>query len=108
MSIFKPLPKGCSSMRGAGSIPRRPSLGGELAQNTNRFYMLIIQRDSLNSKKASLLTRLADISGQLKRIEAEIQVAQSNYNRLSPRKRKKMPENNEIKQKLGRSIELKY
>lgn len=107
MPMSTMLPRGCASTRGANALPRRPNVGGELAQRANRFYMLHVQRGSLNNKKISLEKRLVDISEQLKRIDAEIKTAQAGYNRLSPRK-KKMQRNGKMKRKLGRGVDLEY
>ncbi|MBI4356444.1 MAG: hypothetical protein HY559_00995 [Gammaproteobacteria bacterium] len=105
MPISTQLPKGCSSMRGASALPRRANLGGELAQHANRFYMLTIKRESLNSKEISLKKRLADIREQLKRLDSEIQTAQSSYNKLSSHQRKKSGRNGNNK---GCGVELRY
>lgn len=99
MPIFTILPRGCSSTRGASHLSRGISGGG--ARHANRFYMLNVQRESLQNKKVSLESRLTNITEQLKRTDAEIQTILSDYGTsVSP--------TGKVPRKIGRGTELKY
>lgn len=108
MPISTMLPRGCSSTRGASSLPRPANLGGAIVRHANRLYMLSVQQESLHSKRISLEKRLADICEQLKRIDAEIQAAQSACNQSVPLVKEMKENGKRTRRKLGRGVELEY
>lgn len=83
MSSSGRIQKGCASIKGASRIKHLTSLGGELANEANRLYMLTVKRESLTNKKRSLENRLREINRVLKEIEVETAVSNKKYSRLS-------------------------
>lgn len=79
------IQKGCASIKGTSRIRHLASLGGELAHETNRLYMLTVKRESLINKKRSLENRLKEINRVLKEIETETDISNKKYMRLSGR-----------------------
>lgn len=77
------IQKGCASIKGTSRIRHLASLGGELAHEANRLYMLTVKRESLTNKKRSIENRLREINRVLKEIEAETEVSNKKYVRLS-------------------------
>lgn len=77
------IQKGCASIKGTSRIRHLASLGGELAHEANRLYMLTVKRESLTNKKRSLENRLREINRVLKEIESETEVSNKKYMRLS-------------------------
>ncbi|OGQ39893.1 MAG: hypothetical protein A3I69_07305 [Deltaproteobacteria bacterium RIFCSPLOWO2_02_FULL_40_36] len=83
MNSLGRIQKGCASIKGTSRIRHLASLGGELAHEANRLYMLTVKRESLTNKKRSLENRLKEINRVLKEIEAETDVSNKKYMRLS-------------------------
>lgn len=79
------IQKGCASIKGTSRIRHLASLGGELAHEANRLYMLTVKRESLINKKRSLENRLKEINRVLMEIAAETEVSNKKYMRLSGR-----------------------
>lgn len=88
MPMSTNVPRGCSRSRGAADVRHVRALGGDLAQKTNRLYMLTVRRESLINKKNSLHRRLKDIDTQLKEIEEDMRELQGIYNKVLGRRKK--------------------
>lgn len=92
--MLKNLPKGCSSSRGVSDVPHISSLGGSLAQQANRLYMLNVRHVSMMNKKRATAARLAETMIQLRAIEEGLRVTEKKYQSL---KRKRGGEKKEMK-----------
>ncbi|MBI2067699.1 MAG: hypothetical protein HYT77_06785 [Deltaproteobacteria bacterium] len=79
MQLKGNLPRGCPTIRGASDIVHLKSLGGPSAQQANRMYMLTVRRESLMSKRQSLVQRIHDIDTQLKGIEKDLRAFEMMY-----------------------------
>ena len=87
MPIPVTLPRGCTRSRGQADVRHLRSLGGDLAQQANRLYMLTVRRESLVNKKTSLELRLREITTQLREIEADIRESETVYKGVLGRQR---------------------
>ncbi|MBI2336719.1 MAG: hypothetical protein HYU97_08165 [Deltaproteobacteria bacterium] len=83
MSILARPQRGCASIKGTSRIKHLASLGGELAHEANRLYMLTVKRESMVNKKRSIETRLKEINKVLKEIEVETDISSKKYSLLS-------------------------
>lgn len=103
------IQKGCASIKGTSRIRHLASLGGELAHEANRLYMLTVKRESLTNKKHSLENRLREINRVLKEIEAETKMSNKKYICLSgkagPRRSRTKSDNGNSH---GKAFSMKY
>lgn len=79
MAVQGSLLRGCASIRGVSDVPHIRSIGGLLAKEANRLYMLTVRRESLLNKRRSLEVRLKEIQDQLREIEEDVRETQRKY-----------------------------
>lgn len=79
MPKIERLPSGCAAIRGSSDIRRLTNLGGDLARQANRLYMLTVRRESLVNKKNTLEYRLKEIKQKLRQIEKEMNASEAEY-----------------------------
>ncbi|MBI2060281.1 MAG: hypothetical protein HYT87_10970 [Nitrospirae bacterium] len=88
MSIPAGPPRGSTATRGVSAIAHF-AIGGGVAQQANRLYILTVRRESMIKKMRSLEAQLAQIKDQLQGIERDIGDTERKYSGLvGPRARR--------------------